>query len=187
MKQCISKSSHPSTTCICKQKKEERMSTKKEDSFFPHRITSDTHLPWAVKEGVPGFIPHYCMEASPGQCWSDGAGESRDSSYALNAGSDVLHISPCWWLLAKLRPKASLRVSLALQPCCCWEGAHLCTAGRGYHAKREEGTMHFLTEKRGEGGLSTASDMGFTTKTGVDIRNRYCLGPLALGVQVICI
>lgn len=56
MKQCISKSSHPSTTCIFKQKKEERSSTIKGDSFFPHRITSDTHLPWAAKEGVPWLI-----------------------------------------------------------------------------------------------------------------------------------
>lgn len=62
-------------------------------------------------------------------------------------------------------------------PCCCWGAAHLCTAGLGCHAKREEGTMYFLIEKGGEGGLSTASDMGFTTKTGVDIRSRACLGP----------
>lgn len=65
MKQCISKSSHPSTTCICKQKKEERRNTKKGDSFFPYRITSDTQLPWAVEEGVPGhtvLLGNLCRE-----------------------------------------------------------------------------------------------------------------------------
>lgn len=127
----------PSTTYICKQKKEEERSTKKGDSFFPHRITSDTHLPWAVQEGVPGLIPQYCVEASPGQCWSDGAGESRDShhrglkcrvwcpshlSVLVSAGqAQAQGISPCleWaW------------------PCCCWEGARLCTAGLGCHNKR---------------------------------------------------
>lgn len=86
---------------------------------------------------------------------------------ALNAGSVVLHISPYWWLLAKLRPKAS--VLEWAWPWCCCEGAHLCTAGLACHAKREEGTVDFLIWKGGEGGLSTASDMGFT---GVDIRNR---------------
>ena len=51
----------PSTTYIWKQKKKEKRVLKKGDSFFPHRITSDTHLSWAVKEGVPGLTLQFCL------------------------------------------------------------------------------------------------------------------------------
>lgn len=161
---------------MCKQKKEERRSTQKGQSFFPHGITSDTHLPWAVKEGVPGLIPQHCMEASSGQRWSDGAGESRDSNHG---GLKCRVWCPSHLSLLVAAGQAQAQgISPCLEwtwPCCCWEGAHLCTAGLGCHTKREEGTMYSLIEKGGEGGLSTASDMSSTRKTGADIRNERSL------------
>lgn len=47
-------------------------------------------------------------DTSPGQCWSLVLMKAGiQAMEALNAESVVLHISPYWWLLAKLRPKTS--------------------------------------------------------------------------------
>lgn len=105
MKQCISKSSHP--TCICKHKKEERRSTKKRrDSFLiGSPVTLTSH----------GQLRREHLGLSHSAVWKplqDNAGVMAlvkagiQAMEALNAWSDVLHISPYWLLLAKLRPKA---------------------------------------------------------------------------------
>lgn len=79
----------------------------------------------------------YCLETSAGQCCSNGAGESRGSS---PGGLKCRvwcpsHLS----LLVAAGQAQAYGISPCLEwarPCCCREGAHLCTAGLGCHTKR---------------------------------------------------
>lgn len=62
-----------------------------------------------------------CMEESPAQCWS-----KHKSKGGLNTETGVLHTSLCWWLLASLRPKASVLASKEwVWIFCCWKCTQL--------------------------------------------------------------
>lgn len=97
---CISKSSH-TLLPIFEGTYTKIRSTKRENSFFAHRITSEAHLLWALKQGVPRLtLSFVCMKASLAQWWSNGNGANVGPicgvCYALCCFSLLVVASLAW-------------------------------------------------------------------------------------------
>lgn len=160
----------------------------KEDSFFAHRITSDAHLLWAVKQGcAQAYLtvlsawkpPHFYAGAMVlVKAWVKGGLKCRVCYplcfFSVRVAASLALGPRQWFLLRKSELGLSAAGLVHSRPELPDQvGGKYCVSSSG-----EGLPFHCLLRgEEEETGLSTASDLGFTSKSETEFRTRDCSDP----------